>query len=425
MKTNLVITLAASILFVSPAIAEARGTKTTLVSRGLQGANADANSSNARVSRDGRFVVFASTATNLTTPTGNGAQQIVLWDRATKGTTLVSHDLQGHPCDNSCIDPVISPDGEFVAFASYADDLVSGDLNGKTDVFLWRRATGAITRVSVGHLGQESNGDSGEPALSDDDALVAFSSDAKNLGPSLGNGKKSIYVYNAGTSTRVSLGPLSAFPDADCERPAISTDGRWVAFDSDATNVGDSPGANGSDVYLHDRWTVLTTLVSTGFGGAVANGQSFGPSVSKDGRYVAFTSAANNLVAHDTNEADDAFRFDRTTGKMVRVHVRDRVTGLDGVFGWVSLAENGKVGAATVVFVRPNHQGPPDLVFEAFRVDFAHKKAKLASVTKKGKEATASFPRISADGKWVVFESTAQNIAGGAPFTSDVFLRKL
>ena len=233
-------------------------------------------------------------------------------------TTRVSVASDGAQGNQDSFRALLSADGRYVAFASDASNLVAGDTTYKEDVFLHDRETGETTRVSVASDGAQGDSGSGdEVALSADGRYVAFFSWATNLVPGDTNGDGDIFVHDreTGETTRVSVASDGAqandisFLD-DCY-PALSADGRYVAFLSLATNLvpGDTNGDD--DIFVHDRETGETTRVSVASDGAQGNQDSFWPALSADGRYVAFGSFATNLVPGDTNNKADVFVHDR------------------------------------------------------------------------------------------------------------------
>ena len=250
-------------------------------------------------------------------------------------TTRVSVDSSGAQANNYSRFPAISADGRYVAFESEASNLVAGDTNGTGDVFVHDRQTGATTRVSVDSSGVEANGSSEASAISGDGRYVAFSSYASNLVDGDTNGMVDIFVHDrqTGATTRVSVdsGGAQANDNSSSFHVAISWDGRYVAFQSDASNLvaGDTNGTG--DVFVHDRQTGLTTRVSVASGGTEANASSSGPDLSDDGRYVAFSSSATNLVSGDTNSKADVFVHDLQTGATTRVSVDS--TGVEANMG--------------------------------------------------------------------------------------------
>jgi Tol biopolymer transport system component len=205
--------------------------------------------------------------------------------------------------------PAISPGGRFVAFQSEANDLVAGDTNGSRDVFVRDRQMGTTRRVSVGQGGVQGDYSSYGPAISADGRFVAFRSSASNLVPSDTNGSPDVFVRDRRTRTtrRVSVGQGGVQGDSSSQSPALSTHGRFVAFASEATNLVPGDTNESGDVFVRDRRTRKTERVSVGRNGAQTNSNSFSPSISADGRFVAFSSDATNLVPGDTNRATDVF----------------------------------------------------------------------------------------------------------------------
>src|SRR5438132_1318959 len=253
------------------------------------------------------------------------------WSAGAQTTERVSVTSGGTEGNGASLGSALSADGRFVAFDSAATDLVAGDTNGVSDVFVHDRQTGTTERVSVASGGAQGNGSSGligfafPPALSADGRFIAFVSFATNLVASDTNGATDVFVHDrqTGTTARVSVacgggtqgnrnsGGFFVFP-------ALSVDGRLVAFQSDATNlvVRDTNGA--TDVFVHDRQTGTTERVSVASGGSQGDSFSAGPVLSADGRFVAFHDTATNLVARDTNGATDVFVHDRQTGPTER-----------------------------------------------------------------------------------------------------------
>lgn len=360
-------------------------TRTELVSVNSEGGIGNSNSDDPAVSRDGRYVVFESSASNLVLGDENGKQDIFLRDR-TAGTTIrVSVSSSEEEANGESSDPAVSDSGRYVVFSSNADNLVAGDTNGKMDVFIRDTQNGVTTRVSIktgGGQGDESsgaygaalssdgryiafdsestnlvNGDTNEfsdiflydrstnkttrinlsfianeqaesgnsvsPAISADGRYVAFQTYADDLVPCDDNHRADILIRDvvSGTTSRASVGTYTCESNGNSFNPSISDDGRYVVFDSDADNLLDWTGKednNGmQDVFIHDTQSLTTQRVSVGSSGAEGNEQSggYGAGLSSDGQYVTFTSYATNLVSDDYNETYDVFVRDRTARK--------------------------------------------------------------------------------------------------------------
>ena len=394
---------------------------TTQVSVDSAGNEANAASSSPSISSDGRYVAFESDATNLlgVGNDNNGWPDIFVHDRQTGKTTRVSVVSDETESIDPSNNPSISADGRYVAFASGGElDLTAIEILMLFDIFVHDRDTdgdgiydepGAVStiRMSEDAAGNEANVASSSPCISADGRHVAFESSATNLAPGGSNGLIHIFVHDRDTdgdgqydepgqvsTVQVSVDSTGAEGiGGDSSSCSISGDGRYVAFVSDATNLlGVGNDTNGStDVFVHDRDTdgdgiydepgaVSTVRVSVDSAGAEGNNNSNFPSISGDGRYVAFESDATNLlgVGNDTNGSTDVF-------------VHDRDTDEDGQYD-----EPGEVSTVRV------------------------------SVDSAGAEGNGNSnnPSISADGSSVTFESDATNLLGvgndnnGAP---DIF----
>lgn len=285
---------------------------TTRVSVDSTGAQANGHSTAPSTSADGRYVAFESSASNLVPSDTNGVTDMFLRDLAAGTTSRVSVDSTGGQANGNSRSPSTSPDGRYVAFDSAASNLVLGDTNLATDVFVRDRVAGTTTRVSVDSQGVQGLGGSFRPSISSGGGFIAFDSQASNLvlGDTSGF---DVFVRDlgAGTTTRVSMNETGGQANGNSVGPSISRDGRYVAFGSAASNlvVGDTNLA--TDVFVRDRVAGTTSRVSVDATGGQANGGSWHPSISADGRYVTFPSTASNLVPGDTNGAPDVFRYDR------------------------------------------------------------------------------------------------------------------
>ncbi|MDF1552817.1 MAG: hypothetical protein P1P84_07135 [Deferrisomatales bacterium] len=275
------------------------------------------------VSGHGRFVSFTSWADNLVDNDTNEFPDVFVHDIENRTTVRVSLDSAGVEGNGGSFQSVVSADGQLVAFVSVASNLVAGDENGFADVFVHDRQSGETQRVSVDPAGLDAIGDSGSPAISANGGFVVYSSSAPNLVEGDSNDVSDVYVtdLSSGVTVRVSVASDGAEGDDSSRQPAISGDGRFVSFTSSAGNLvgGDRNGV--SDVYVHDRWSGTTSRVSIDSAGAEGNDSSVESSISSDGRIVAFRSRAANLVTNDTNGERDVFIRDRAFGTTCRVSV--------------------------------------------------------------------------------------------------------
>jgi Tol biopolymer transport system component len=279
----------------------------------MGGAQGNNYSGSPSISADGRYVAFRSEATNLVAGDTNNTADVFVRDRLAGTTERVSLSTAGVQGNNFSGYPSISADGRIVAFASVATNLVSGDTNQSYDIFVRDRLSGTTERVSVATGGAQGNNSSTYPAISADGNWVVFTSVASNLVAGDTNGASDVFVRDlvSATTERASVATGGAEGNGASGGPVISADGRYVAFLSTATNLvsGDTNGF--MDIFVRDRSSGTTERVSVATGGAQENSDSFDSWISADGRYVAFESAASNLVAGDTNGARDVFVRDR------------------------------------------------------------------------------------------------------------------
>jgi Tol biopolymer transport system component len=281
---------------------------TKLISLHSDGTQGDDNSSAPVISSDGKFIAFESTATNLIDNDLNGLRDIFVHEIATGSTTRVS---VGSEADNPSFAPSINSDGTYVAFESTATNLVANDLNGLRDIFVHDRNTGDTERVSVDSNGIETDDSSFAPSISADGRFIAFESTATNLVANDLNGLRDIFVHNrnTGATERVSVDTIGTQADDFSLAPSISADGRFVAFESTATNLVANDLNGLRDIFVHDRDTGVTERVSVDTNGAEANDRSLSASISisADGSYTVFESDATNLVTDDLNGLRDIF----------------------------------------------------------------------------------------------------------------------
>ncbi len=243
----------------------------------------------------------------------NASHDIFVYDldtQPTPPTERISRDSAGVEGRGGSYSASLSNDGRWVAFQSAADSFASSDNNLVPDVFVKDRQTGAIERVSVSSAGLEGDGESQQAMISGNGQYVVFRSRASNLVAGDDNGHWDIFVHDrsTGTTERVSVSSLGEQANHGSFSPDISDDGRYAVFRSNASNLVPDDSNQRFDIFVHDRSSGATARVSTGAGGEQANGHSYRPAISGDGNWIVFESDATNLVAGDTNRARDIFR---------------------------------------------------------------------------------------------------------------------
>ena len=254
------------------------------------------------LSDDGQVVAFLSISTNWDNYGGNAIWKVFVHDRSTGETIRARSSNLTYFINGNSLSVDISGDGKIVTFQSHATNLVLGDTNGLEDVFVYDRALQQVTRI-------HGNGLSRFPSVNQDGRLIAFSSYANNFVSGDTNLDEDIFVHDrqTGTTTRVSVSSSNGEANGTSRNPQISSDGQYVTFDSNASNLvsGDTNGFH--DVFIHDTQTGETTRISEGNGNTQGNSASQHPAISADGQNVTFQSYATNLVSGDTNNNVDVF----------------------------------------------------------------------------------------------------------------------
>ena len=302
-----------------------------MVSVASDGTQADAGVSSPALSADGRYVAFASGATNLVAGDTNGWMDVFVHDRQTGATERVSVADDGSEADFLSLDFSLSGDGRYVAFASGATNLVAGDLNDHWDVFVRDRLAGTTEIISLAPDGSQGNdGSFSGCSLSADGRYVAFPSLADNLVPGDTASSWDVFVRDRqkATTQRVSFLAAGDDVDAGCK---ISADGGYVVYSS--------AGA----LYVFDRLAGVTERADVATGGAGADSASESYSLSADGRHIAFTSWGDNLVSGDTNAAADVFLRDRAAGTTERVSLSAAGAQGDSICEGAAVSADGRV----------------------------------------------------------------------------------
>jgi Tol biopolymer transport system component len=417
--------VALALLFL-PAASGALGV-TARVSVSSTRAQADGHSVAPALSADGRFIAFYSEATNLVDGDTNGVRDVFVREGSNGMTTRVSIDSAGAQANGHSFAPAISADGRFVAFSSDASNLVAGDTNSSDDIFVRDRQSGTTTRVSVTSAGGEANGGSFSPALSSDGRFVAFLSDASNLVSVDTNGFRDVFLHDrqTGSTTMMSVDSAGVHGNVGSYSVAINADGRFVAFHSFANNLVPNDTNETADVFVHDNLTGETTRESVYDGGAETDGDSLRPVLSADGRFIAFDSDSSILVWDDVNFVFDVFVHDRLTNTTRRVSVDDGGGEATGLSQRPSISADGRYVAfySEASDLVPGDSNGSSDVFVHDRRSGATTRLSLDNGGDQG-NGDSLRPAISADGRIVAFDSSASNlVAGDTNRFSDVFTR--
>lgn len=382
------------------------------------------------ISADGRYVLFTSLASNLVEDDTNGAYDVFVHDRqleVTERVSVTTDDIEGNDTSNSLS---MSSDGRYVTYYSRATNLVVGDTNNDDDVFLRDRQLGTTERISVATNGTQSNGDSKDASITADGRYVVFASRSSNLGV-LGVADDNYHIFlrdrQESTTTDVVSFLAPATLNGDSYEGSLSADNTLVAFSSEATNLvaGDTNG--NQDVFVFNRTTSLYQRASVSTEGVEANGESYGATISANGRYVVFESDADNLVEDDTNDATDIFVHDLQTGITERVSIASDGTESDDSVSGADISADGRYvvfdsESDTLVVGDGNEYG------DVFLHDRETGETTIVSVSTTGEQgwSDSEGPSISDDGQRVVFYSEAENlVAGDNNSQGDLFLRNL
>ena len=443
----------------------------SLVSRSTSGQQANDWSQSASISADGRHVAFVSWATNLVpglqqAPCPSAESWSLYWeisatacplvfvrDRLTGTTRLVSKSSSGDQANDASVAPAISADGRYIAFHSFASNLVDPDTNGVKDVFVHDVVTRRTSRVSVSSSGAEARGDgtpffgtgSFGPSISSNGRYVAFTSYANNLVPGDTNGNLEgktnldgldVFIHDraARETKKVSMSPTGMSSQQGewySWHPDISSDGKYVAFVStqDVGGTGQHfEGVRGDvdDIFVQDLHTGATSRVSVSSSGERGDDSSARPRLSDDGRFVLFDSAASNLVAGDTNAISDVFVRDLVGRTTTRASVSSSgELSSSGSSSWEgSISADGRY----VAFISDANGPDPGKTggrHQLFLHDRLTNTTIQISVSAAGGRSNNgnSVPSISADGKLVAFETDASNLVpGDTNDTRDVFV---
>ena len=414
-----------------------------LVSSARNGRPGNDTSSQPSVSADGRYVGFWSWADNLVAGDTNGYADMFLRDLVTGQTELVSRAADGGPADGHSGDGytefasgglAVARDGNRIAFGSWASNLVAGDGNQSVDVFVRDRALSSTWLVSVANDDEPGNDFSDFPAISEDGRFVAFVSRASNLVPGDTNEVPDIFVRDLaeGRTERVSVssqGEEGNNVSGEWYAPSLSADGRYVAFVSWASNLVPHDENERADIFIRDRLEDETHLVSISTEGEPGNGDSVWTTMSGEGRFVAFMSEATNLGEGGANGYSNAFVRDTLTGTTRIIGAVPGPAADAGGSAHPAISADGSIivfASSSSGFSRqPGPDCPMANCWDIFAYDLGSSRVEPITVAPDGLGANGAsiFPAVSADGRVVAFESLADNLVpGDVPGSRDVFV---
>ena len=403
-----------------------RETGATIRMLGRANAEPNDNSDFPSLSADGRMVACRSNATNLVPGDTNAAGDAFVFDQQTGQLFRVSVDSSGVQGDDDSQSPRLSWDGAVVVFNSDATNLVAGDTNSKQDVFVHVLATGATTRVSVDSTGAQGNGRSTSGALSADGRSIVFESDASNLVSSDVNSRSDVFRHDriTGETAIVSLSSNGVQGNRGSLRPSISYDGRFIGFSSDATNLAGSDANGVRDTFLRDTQESTTVALSWGASG-LGDRMSDSTRVAFGGNLVVFRSGASNLVSGDTNGVDDIFVRTLTPFPETRM-VNQNSRGIQGDKD-ANLRSDVSANGRYVAFSSAAGNlvaNDSNVVDDVFVNDLASGRITRISVSTTAQQANGGSwePRLSGDARFVAFTSLASNLTTDTNNSADIFL---
>ena len=418
-------------LTTEPAGAEATlALATTRVSVSSAGVEGNNESQFPALSNDGRYVAFESSASNLVANDNNDSWDMFVHDRQTGQTQRISVSSGGEEGNGDSRSPAISATGRYVAFTSVSDNLVSNDTNDAADVFVMDRDTGIIQLVSVSSSETQGWGGSSDPAISDNGRYIAFYSNSDTLVSGDTNGKFDVFVRDivAGQTWRVSVSTDGTQGNHDSwGKVSISGDGRRVGFSSWASTLVPNDTNGALDAFVSDWFNGWTHIVSVSSSGAIGNANSSTGMISGNGQYISFGSAATNLVASDTNGSSDAFVHHLDTGVTERVSVSSSGQQANKGGGAVEISYGGRLvvfhsGATNLV--SGDNNGYDD-VFVHDRITHRTSRVSIATNGTQGNSHAMYLFDISGDSRFVSFSSYASNlVANDGNAVLDVFVRE-
>ncbi len=380
-------------------------------------------------SKSGRYISFRSTANNLVPSVGNGKAQLFRADTAKNAIVCVSLGPNGDEFDDHVTDQAISSNGRYVAFVTRATN-TGFTFNGFSQVYLDDVKTKQRIRCTPIQTGGGGNLDCDLVAISGNGRVVAFRSLASNLTNGVSNGKRQIFVFDTKSKSmeRISETAAGVGADADIDSFALSGDGSVITFATKAHNLaaGAPEPLAYSDVFVHDRKSHVTSLVSLGVNGAVANGASRNPAISKNGRYVGFVSDANNLT-NDDHDGDrvDGFFYDRVTNTLSRCEAFEEGAHSLGL-SRTSISEDGRYLSVQAIEDIDDQVGGSYNSARCFdRVTKSTEVLRLDLIDSVTEKDSLDFSALCGDGKHLVFTSRTEKFEAPGTNSQNFFVMTL
>ncbi|MBN1440887.1 MAG: Ig-like domain-containing protein [Anaerolineales bacterium] len=399
---------------------------------GQEGSQANNQSSSPSISDDGNLLVFLSGADNLVDGDTNGITDIFIFDEQANSLSMAVFAASGGQPDDLVLEPEISANGQYIAFTSLATNLDTACTAGNAEIFVYQivdGAPGVFTCVSIGLGGVQADGISNRPSISSDGRFVAFTSTATNLVAGVADGNKHIYLYDRDNPSTIELIDTDSDENpgnSHSDNPVISADGRYVAFESISDNLlGSGQDLNGcSDIFLRDRQNGTTIRVSVSYDSEQEpNADSTTPSISNDGTRVVFLSEADNLIP-DISGATNVFLRDIPSETTLLVSISTIGGGANGDSYSAEISPDGErviFSSSATNLVSGYSGGIPQIYLRTLGAAETFK----LSMNAGGEEGNANtvYGGISSDGTRVIMLSEASNlVAGDSNGYADVFL---
>lgn len=408
-------------VLVPPAVAEVEGTVTQVTVSPAGESEAEGQGRyDPTVSRDGRFVAYYTYASSVVAGDTNDAGDVFVWDRDTGRTTLVSRAPDGSPGNDTSLSPQISANGKFIVFMTFATNLgPEGTINPDTLVYRYNVSTGDLTLVSKSPRGAALTKWAGVGSISATGRYVAYYTQSHNAVPGDHNSRPDVFRYDAVLDETIKVSQTLDGGETDkySHGGRLSADGRYVAYSTKAENMGPSDTNRRLDTYIYDTRTGITTLASHDADGMAAGGEATG--ISKDGSIVSMTSTSTTLSPRDTDPYRSAYVYRARSDSVALVSPPSQ--GADGIIAFSSgVSSDGRY--LTYDAVRAGDQTG---TLDVFLYDRVTKETTTISQTPSGgvPNGSSSGSRISAGGDRIAFVSAATNLVPGDPHgNADVFV---